>query len=83
MKILLAVDGSAHAEIATRLLASLCLPSRTELGILTVVPEHTFLGGITLHKLNDAPTKNRLQQQKAIELLREIAQKINTHQLKT
>ncbi|MDP3879221.1 MAG: universal stress protein [Dehalococcoidales bacterium] len=83
MKILLAVDGSAHAEIATRLLASLCLPSRTELGILTVVPEHTFLGGITLRKLNDAPTKNRVQQQKAIELLREIAQKVNTRHLKT
>lgn len=48
MKILLVVDGSSYSEAAARMLEALRLPVQTEVTILTVVPETTFLGGITL-----------------------------------
>ena len=50
MRILLVVDGSSYSDMATKMLEALWLSSRTEVTVLTVVPEHTFLGGITLGK---------------------------------
>jgi len=78
MKMLLVVDGSSYSDIATRMVASLRLPSRTELTVLTVVPETTFLGGITLDAIrgtSQARKKAREeQQQKATELVQGTAQ---------
>lgn len=48
MKALLVVDGSSYSDMAAKTLKALRLPSRTEVTVMTVVPEHTFLGGITL-----------------------------------
>jgi hypothetical protein len=57
MKIPLVVDGSSHSSMATKMLEALCLPSGTEIMVMTVVPEQTFLGGITLSKLSGALAK--------------------------
>lgn len=54
MKILLVVDGSSYSNMAIRMLQALQLPSHTKVRAMTVVPEHTFLGGITLGKLKGA-----------------------------
>jgi nucleotide-binding universal stress UspA family protein len=74
MKILLAVDGSPYSEMATKTLKALQLPSHTEVTVMTVVPEHTFLGKITLTMLigGDAARElaHKAQEQKAMELLK-------------
>lgn len=48
VKALLVVDGSSNSEVAARMLTALRPHSESETAILTVVPEATFLGGITL-----------------------------------
>ncbi|MFC1977799.1 universal stress protein [Chloroflexota bacterium] len=82
MKILLALDGSSYSDMATKMVAALRLPSRTELTVLTVVPEHTFLGGITLRKIRGVSSKKEAQEQKALELLQEPVQKLSTPKLR-
>jgi len=82
MKILLVVDGSSHSELATKMLQALRLPSGTEITVMTVVPEHTFLGGITLSKLGGASARKDLQRQKALELLQEPVQALTAGKLK-
>jgi len=51
MKILLAIDGSNYSAMAVNMLKALALPSHTEVKLITVVPEHTFIGGHTLKRL--------------------------------
>lgn len=83
MKVLLVVDGSSYSEMATRTLKALRLPSRTEVTVMTVVPEHTFLGGITLDMLKGGvPVKKEAQQQKATELLQDAVQLLSASRLK-
>jgi len=82
MKILLVVDGSFYSDMATRMLKALRLPSSTEVTVMTVVPEHTFLGGITFSKLKDASAKKEAQQQKALDLLQDAVQSLGTSRLK-
>ena len=75
MKILLDVDGSPHSEMATKTLKALEPPPQTEVTVMTVVPEHIFLGGITLHMLRgDAAAREQARQaqgQKAAQLLQQ------------
>ncbi len=82
MRILIVDDGSSYADMATEIVEALQLPSQTEVTIMTVVPEHTFLGGITLSKLRDASIKKEAQQQKALELLQQSVQALSTSKLK-
>jgi nucleotide-binding universal stress UspA family protein len=81
MKILLVVDGSSHSSKATKMLEALHLPSGTKITVMTVVPEQTFLGGITLSKLSGAFAKKDVQQQKAFELLRAPVQTLTASKL--
>jgi nucleotide-binding universal stress UspA family protein len=82
MKIVLVVDGSSYSSMATKMLEALRLPSGTEITVMTVVPEQTFLGGITLSKLSGTSARKDLQQQKALELLREPVQALTAGKLK-
>jgi nucleotide-binding universal stress UspA family protein len=82
MKVLLAVDGSSYSDMATEMVKALRLPSQTEVTVITVVPEHTFLGGITLGKLRGASAKKEAQQQKALELLLQPIQALSASKLK-
>ena len=70
MKILLVVDGSPYPDMATRMLKALRLSHPNDITVLTVIPEHTFLGGITLGRLKGNGKIKEAQQQKALELLR-------------
>jgi len=75
LKILLAVDDSPYSEKATHTLKAFKLTSRTEVMVMTIVPDHVFLGGITLHMFRgEAAARERTrkaQQHKAAELLQE------------
>jgi nucleotide-binding universal stress UspA family protein len=75
LKILLAIDGSLYSEMATKTLKALQPRAGTEVTVMTVVPEHTFLGKITLRMFSgDAAATERAyktQEQKAAELLQE------------
>jgi nucleotide-binding universal stress UspA family protein len=74
MKILLAVDGSPHSEMSTKMLKALKLPPQTKVTVMTVVPEHTFLGAITIHMLRGTSAARErahtAQEQKAAESLK-------------
>lgn len=86
MEILLAVDGSSYSNMATEMVSALRPPDKTEVAILTVVPEATFIGGITLDAIRgtgQARKKAREeQQQKATELLQRMAQTLGEGKLR-
>jgi nucleotide-binding universal stress UspA family protein len=66
MKILLAVDGSAYSTWAAKTLTTLQLAPESVVTVLTVIPEHTFLGGLTLDTLSGGvAAKNREETKKA------------------
>ena len=68
MKVLLAVDGSAYSTWAAKSLTTLQLAPETVVTVFSVVPEHTFLGGLTLDTLSGgAAAKNRDETKKAQE----------------
>lgn len=85
MRILLAFDGSPYSEMAVETLKALQLPPQTELTVMTVVPEHTFLGGITLNMLRGATAPReraqQAQQQKADELLKKPVETLRANGL--
>jgi len=86
MKILLVVDGSYYSDLATNMLKALRPPAKTEIAILTVVPEPTFLGGITLDVIRGTSQARKEaqeeQQRKAIELLELTAQALGKGKFK-
>lgn len=61
MKILLAVDGSTYSEAAVGLVNALRMGSRSEVTIITVIPEHLFAGGHTLADLLGRSAALKLQ----------------------
>ncbi len=67
------------------MLGALRLPAKTEVTILTVVPEPTFLGGITLDVIRGTSRARKKareeQQQKATELLQNTAQTLGGDKL--
>jgi nucleotide-binding universal stress UspA family protein len=67
VKILLAVDGSRYSEAAIGLARALRIGEETEATILTVIPEHVFLGGRTLAHLLGRSAALKIQIQKAEE----------------
>lgn len=70
MKILLIYDGSSYSEIAAGTLRALRLPPQTEVMVMTVIPEHTFLGGITIEKIRGTDReKKKAQEEEVAKLL--------------
>jgi len=83
MKILLVVDGSSYSDIATKTLEALSLPPQTKVIVMTVIPEHTFLGEINLGTLKGRDAaKKKAQSDKAAELLQNPVQRLSTSGLK-
>jgi len=70
MRILLAIDGSSYSDITTKTLQALRLSPQNEVTVMTVIPEHAFLGGITIDKLKGASTtKKKAQEEEAFKLI--------------
>ncbi|UCH43684.1 MAG: universal stress protein [Dehalococcoidales bacterium] len=86
MKIMLALDGSEYSEMSVKMLKALRLPSTTEVTIMTVVPEITFLGGITLDSLiakgSNRDKARKEQDNKASTMLKEPVETLRGNGLK-
>lgn len=87
MKILLAVDGSRYSEAAVGLVGALRIGRKAEATILTVIPEHVFLGGHTLVDLLGRSAALKIQIQKAegkraLELLAKTSKSLTAQGLK-
>ncbi len=67
MKILLAVDVSRYSEVAIGLVKALGIGRGAEVTVLTVIPEHVFLGGHTLADLVGRSAALKAQARKAGE----------------
>lgn len=87
MNILLAVDGSPYSEAAIGLIKALKIGKQAEATILTVLPEHVFLGGHTLVDLLGRSTALKTQlrkaeKERALELLAKLSKSLSTRGLK-
>jgi len=88
LKILFAADGSMYSEMAVNMLQALELRPQTEITVTTVVPEHTFLGGLTLQRLRGKAVKEQIRKAHEegalqmlhgfVETLREIGLEVET-----
>jgi nucleotide-binding universal stress UspA family protein len=83
MKILLAVDASRYSKVAIGLVKALGIGRGAEVTVLTVIPEHVFLGGHTLADLLGRSAALRAQAQKAgeqraLELLSKASKSLGT-----
>jgi nucleotide-binding universal stress UspA family protein len=67
LKVLLAVDGSDYSEAGVALARALRIGKKAEATILTVIPEHVFLGGHTLAGLLGRSGVLKIRMQKAEE----------------
>lgn len=81
MKILLAVEGSRYSEAAVGLIKPLGIGRKAEATILTVIPEHVFLGGHTLVDLlgRSAALKaevRKAEEERALELLAKLSKSL-------
>jgi nucleotide-binding universal stress UspA family protein len=81
VKILLAVDGSRYSEAAIGLVKALRIERKAEATVLTVIPEHVFLGGHTLVDLlgRSAALKTQIQkaeEERALELLAKLSKSL-------
>ena len=65
MNVLLVTDGSTYSDRATQMLHALELPAETRVTVLTVVPQPTFLGGISIDVIRgiSKQRKQELEQQ--------------------
>jgi nucleotide-binding universal stress UspA family protein len=87
VKILLAVDGSRYSEAAIGLVKALKIGRKAEATILTVIPEHVFLGGHTLVDFLGRSTVLKTQvrkaeEERALELLAKLSKSLATRELK-
>ena len=86
LKILLPVDGSPYSDMAIETIKAFHFPPQTEVTVMTVVPEHIFLRGITLHSLRKGITSRetifKLEEEKAAELLKKPVEELMTSGIK-
>jgi nucleotide-binding universal stress UspA family protein len=87
VKILLAVDGSRYSKAAVSLVKALRIGRKAEATVLTVIPEHVFLGGHTLVDLlgRSAALKTQIrkaEEERALELLAKLSKSLATRGLK-
>ena len=87
MKILLAVDGSRYSEAAIGLVNALKIGRKAEATVLTVVPEHVFLGGHSLADFFGQSSALKIQvrkaeEERAVELLAKLSKSLVTRGLK-
>jgi len=82
VRIVLAIDDSVYSKMAIKMLKALQLSANTTITVMTVVPEHTFLGGITIDKLFskalDKEETHKAQQNRAASLLQESVDVLKT-----
>lgn len=83
MKILLAIDASRYSAVAVGLVKALGIARGAEVTVLTVIPEHVFLGGHTLADLVGRSAALKAQarkagEERALELLSKLSKSLGT-----
>ena len=83
MKVLLAIDGSQYSEATIGLARALRTGKRADVTVLTVIPEHVFLGGHTLADLLGRSAalkiqKQKTEEEKALQLLARLSKPLAT-----
>ena len=87
MKVLIVIDGSSCSKMTVNMLKALKLPHKTHVTVMTVVPDHSFLGGLSFSRFKgNSPEKNDLQEslhEQAAYLLQTTAEELSTAKLET
>ena len=83
MNILLAIDDSCYSEAAVGLVKALKIGRKAEVTVLTVIPEHVFLGGHTLVDLlgrygTPKAQLRKAEEERALELLARLSKSLDT-----
>jgi len=86
MKVLLVIDGSAYSQMTISMLKALKLPSETQVMVMTVVPDHSFLGGLSLDlfrgKALERSARQERQREQAAGLVETAIRELSTAELK-
>lgn len=87
MKVLLVIDGSPYSQMNASMLKALKLPDKTHVTVMTVVPDHSFLGGLSFNQFKcNSPEKSdrqERQQEQAANLVQTTTRELSTAKLET
>lgn len=87
MKVLLVIDGSPYSQMTVSMLKALKLPHETHVTVMTVVPDHSFLGGLSFDRFKgSSPEKSarqERQQEQAANLVETTIRELSTAKLET
>jgi len=85
MKILLVIDGSPYSQMTVSMLKALKLPRATHVTVMTVVPNHSFLGGLRFDRFKDKSSersaRQERQQEQATNLVETTIRELSTAKL--
>jgi nucleotide-binding universal stress UspA family protein len=86
MKVLLVIDGSSYSQMTISMLKALKLPRETQVMVMTVVPDHNFLGGLNLDlfrgKASERSARQERQREQAASLVETAIREISAAELK-
>ncbi len=86
MKVLMVIDGSPYSQMAISMLKALKLPRGTQATVMTVVPDHSFLGGLSLDlfrgKASARSARQERQREQAANLVEMAIQELGTTRLR-
>ena len=86
MKVLLVIDGSPYSQMTISMLKALKLPHKTQVMVMTVVPDHNFLGGLSLDlfrgKASERSAQQERQREQAASLVETAIHELSTAKLK-
>ena len=87
MKVLLVIDGSHYSQMTVSMLKALKLPHETHVTVMTVVPGHSFLGGLSFNRFKgsspERSARQERQQEQAAHLVETTIRELSTAKLET
>ena len=87
MKVLLVIDGSPYSQMTVSMLKALKLPHETHVTVMTVVPGHSFLGGLSFNRFKgsspERSARQERQQEQAAHLVETTIRELSTAKLET
>ncbi len=84
MKVLMVIDGSTYSQMTISMLKALKLPHKTQVMVMTVVPEHSFLGGLSLDlfRASERSARRKKQREQAANLVETTIRELSPAKLK-
>jgi nucleotide-binding universal stress UspA family protein len=85
MEVLLVIDGSPYSQMIIGMLRAFKLPRETQVTVMTVVPEHKFLGGLSFNLLrsrdSEQSERQERQREQAVELVESAIRELGNTEL--